>query len=139
MLGWPLNSFLTKRSIRIQKGVTTARDKRIGVLNELIGAVCCYLFRSSPAAAGHYLTKIKFIKFIAWEGRWIDRVSDARATEIKWMIKSRLNPIMFQLLWSCAPVLVSITSFLVFVLQENEPTVSIASTVCYFLSTSPKN
>ncbi|KAH9035079.1 hypothetical protein EDB84DRAFT_1561273 [Lactarius hengduanensis] len=109
VLGWPLNSFLTKRSIRIQKGVMTARDKRMGVLNELIGA-------------------IKFIKFFAWEGRWIDRVSDARATEIKWMIKSRLNSIMFQMLWSCAPVLVSITSFLVFVLQGNELTVSIAFT-----------
>ncbi|KAF8273971.1 multidrug resistance-associated ABC transporter [Lactarius quietus] len=76
LLGWPLNSFLTKRSIRIQKGVMTSRDKRMGVLNELIGAV-------------------KFIKFFAWENRWIDRVSDARATEIKWMIKSRLNSILF--------------------------------------------
>ena len=43
LLGWPLNSFLTKRSIRIQKGVMTARDKRMGVLNELIGAVSYYL------------------------------------------------------------------------------------------------
>ena len=55
------------------------------------------------------------------------------------MIKSRVNSIMFQLLWSCAPVLVSITSFLVFVLQGNELSVSIAFTVCYSLSTSPKN
>lgn len=39
MAGWPLNSFITKRSIRIQKGVLAARDKRMGVLNELIGAV----------------------------------------------------------------------------------------------------
>src|SRR6266702_4643309 len=137
VLGWPLNSFLTKRSIRIQKGVMTARDKRMGVLNELIGAVCYYVFRDLPATADRYLTKIKFIKFFAWEGRWIDRVSDARATEIKWMIKSRINSIMFQLLWSCAPVLVSITSFLVFVLQGNELTVSIAFTVCYPLSNLP--
>ena len=39
-LGWPLNSYITKRSIRIQKGLMAARDKRMGVLNELIGAVC---------------------------------------------------------------------------------------------------
>ena len=130
LLGWPLNSFLTKRSIRIQKGAMTARDKRMGVLNELIGAVCSYLFHDSLANSDRHLTKVKFIKFFAWESRWIDRVSDARATEIKWMIKQRLNSIMFQLLWSCAPVLVSITSFLVFVLQGNELTVSIAFTVC---------
>ena len=49
LLGWPLNSFLTKRSIRIQKGVMTARDKRMGVLNELIGAVCYFLFRDPLA------------------------------------------------------------------------------------------
>jgi len=44
------------------------------------------------------------------------------------MIKARLNSVLFQLLWSCAPVLVSITSFLVFVLQANKLTVSIAFT-----------
>lgn len=73
--------------------------------------------------------KIKFIKFFAWENRWIDRVSDARATEIKWMIKARLNSVLFQLLWSCAPVLVSISSFFAFVLQGNKLTVGIAFTV----------
>lgn len=66
--GWPLNSFIAKRSIRIQKGVLAARDKRMGVLNELIGAV-------------------KFIKFFAWEERWIQRALDAREAEMKWMIK----------------------------------------------------
>ncbi|KAI0003794.1 ABC transporter type 1, transmembrane domain-containing protein [Russula compacta] len=88
-LGWPLNSLIAKRSIRIQKGVMAARDKRMGMLNELIGA-------------------IKFIKFFAWENRWIDRVSDARAVEIKWMVKARLNSILFQLLWSWNELTVSI-------------------------------
>ena len=39
LLGWPLNSYLARRSIRIQKGTLAARDKRMGVLNELIGSV----------------------------------------------------------------------------------------------------
>jgi len=42
-LGWPLNSYIAKRSIRIQKGLMATRDKRMGVLNELIGAVCYLL------------------------------------------------------------------------------------------------
>ncbi|KAH8112485.1 hypothetical protein DFH11DRAFT_1545837 [Phellopilus nigrolimitatus] len=50
--GWPLNSSIAKRTIRIQKGVLAALDKRMGVLNELIGAV-------------------KFTTFFAWEDRWI--------------------------------------------------------------------
>ncbi len=68
ILSWPLNNFVAKRSIRIQKGVSTARDKRMGVLNELISG-------------------IKFIKFFAWEDRWIERVLDAREVEMQWMIK----------------------------------------------------
>ncbi|KAF8890917.1 multidrug resistance-associated ABC transporter [Infundibulicybe gibba] len=109
LAGWPLNSFIARRSIRIQKGVLAARDKRMGVLNELIGAV-------------------KFIKFFAWEGRWIDRALDAREVEMKWMIKARINSVMFYLLWTCAPILVSIISFFAYVMQGKELTVSVAFT-----------
>ena len=38
-LAWPLNRFLVKRRVRIQKGTLAARDKRMGALNELISAV----------------------------------------------------------------------------------------------------
>jgi len=68
--GWPLNSYISRRSIRIQKGVLAARDKRMGVLNELIGAV-------------------KFIKFFAWEERWIQRALNSREAEMKWMVKGK--------------------------------------------------
>ncbi|TFK37295.1 multidrug resistance-associated ABC transporter [Crucibulum laeve] len=113
--GWPLNSFIARRSIRIQKGVLTARDKRMGVLNELIGAV-------------------KFIKFFAWEERWIGRALDARENEMKWMVKARINSVMFYLLWTCAPILVSIISFFVYVMQGNELTVSTAFTAIALFS-----
>ena len=68
ILSWPLNNFVARRAVRIQKGVSVARDKRMGVLNELISAV-------------------KFIKFFAWEDRWVQRVLDAREVEMQWMIK----------------------------------------------------
>ncbi|KAF8887923.1 multidrug resistance-associated ABC transporter [Gymnopilus junonius] len=109
LVGWPLNSFIARRSVRIQKGVLAARDKRMGVLNELIGAV-------------------KFIKFFAWEEKWIGRALDAREAEMKWMIKARVNSVMFYLLWTCAPILVSIVSFLTYVLQGNQLTISTAFT-----------
>ncbi|KAF6756229.1 multidrug resistance-associated ABC transporter [Ephemerocybe angulata] len=109
LLGWPLNSVLSRRSIRIQKGVLGARDKRMGVLNELIGAV-------------------KFIKFFAWEDRWIQRALDAREAEMKWMIKGRINSVMFNLLWTLAPILVSIFSFFAYVWAGNELTISTAFT-----------
>ncbi|KAH9476699.1 ABC transporter 7 [Psilocybe cubensis] len=109
LVGWPLNSFIARRSIRIQKGVLAARDKRMGVLNELIGAV-------------------KFIKFFAWEERWIGKALDAREFEMKWMVKARINSVLFGLLWTTAPILVSIISFMAYVLQGNELTISTAFT-----------
>ncbi|KAH7911841.1 hypothetical protein BJ138DRAFT_1125686, partial [Hygrophoropsis aurantiaca] len=106
---WPLNSYVTKRSIRIQKGVSASRDKRMAVLNELISAV-------------------KFIKFFAWEERWIQRTMDARGVEMDWMVKARINSVMFSALWTTAPILVSLISFFTYVYRGNELTVSTAFT-----------
>ena len=39
LAGWPLNSFVMKQSIRIQKDVMGAQNGRMAVLNDLIGAV----------------------------------------------------------------------------------------------------
>ncbi|KAI0048026.1 multidrug resistance-associated ABC transporter [Auriscalpium vulgare] len=108
-LAAPLNSALAKRSIRINKGLMAARDKRMGVLNELIGA-------------------IKFIKFFAWESRWIERIQDSRNTELSWLFKARANKAAFDGVWELAPVLVSVVSFLIFVLLGNELTVGTAFT-----------
>jgi ABC-type multidrug transport system fused ATPase/permease subunit len=106
---WPINTLLANRAIRIQKGVLAARDKRMGVLNELIGAV-------------------KFIKFFAWENRWIARALDSRNVELDWLIKMRINGILFSAVWTLAPVLVSVFSFFVYVYLGNRLTVSVAFT-----------
>ncbi|KAJ7727894.1 hypothetical protein B0H16DRAFT_1677216 [Mycena metata] len=110
ILGWPLNSYISRRSIRIQKGVLKAKDARMGVLNELISAV-------------------KFIKFFAWEQRWIDRALEARKNEINWMVKARINYVFFYCLWVTAPILISVISFWVYVMSGNELTISTAFTV----------
>ncbi|THU84317.1 multidrug resistance-associated ABC transporter [Dendrothele bispora CBS 962.96] len=109
LAGWPLNAILARRSIRIQKGTLAARDKRMGVLNELIGAV-------------------KFIKFFAWEDRWIGKAMDAREKEMGWMVKARINSVMLYMLWMSAPILVSIISFAVYVALGNKLSISIAFT-----------
>ncbi|KAF8220641.1 hypothetical protein L208DRAFT_1049603, partial [Tricholoma matsutake] len=79
LAGWPLNSFIAQRSIRIQKGLLAARDKRMGVLNELIGSVGSLAF--------HLTFFVKFIKFFVWEERSIEHALDAREHEMKWMTK----------------------------------------------------
>lgn len=47
---------------------------------------------------------------------------------MKWMVKARVNSVLFQLLWTCAPILVSFISFLTYVMLGNELTVATAFT-----------
>ncbi|KZP20527.1 multidrug resistance-associated ABC transporter [Athelia psychrophila] len=105
----PINSLITKKAIKIQKGTSVARDKRMQVVNELISA-------------------IKFIKFFAWEGKWIARVMEARRNEIEWLVKSRINTVFFYMAFALAPVFVAVVSFWAFILSGNEMNVSIAFT-----------
>ncbi|WVQ70586.1 hypothetical protein IAR50_000105 [Cryptococcus sp. DSM 104548] len=106
----PLNSFVSKRSVKITQDLLKARDKRIGVMNELIGA-------------------IQFIKFFAWIEQWKARASTARANEMRQMVRSLVNGIWFSLLWSLAPILVTLVSFFCYiVIEKRELTVSVAFT-----------
>jgi len=81
----------------------------MGVLNELLGA-------------------IKFIKFFAWEGRWTQRTMDARKKELSWLVKSRINSVLFSAIWTLAPILVSVVSFASYIWLGNQLTVSVAFT-----------
>ncbi|KZO90715.1 hypothetical protein CALVIDRAFT_542481 [Calocera viscosa TUFC12733] len=105
----PLNTFMSKLMIKYSTGLSAARDKRMSVMTELIQA-------------------IKFIKFFAWESQWIDRAMKARQEELSWLIKSFINMLMFRALFANVPALVSILSFLVYVAQGKELTVSTAFT-----------
>ncbi|WVQ85985.1 hypothetical protein IAT38_008153 [Cryptococcus sp. DSM 104549] len=112
----PLNSFVSSRSVRITTELLKTRDKRIGVMNELIGA-------------------IQFIKFFAWIEQWKGRAADARAKEMKQMVRSLINGIWFSMLWSLAPILVTLVSFFCYiVIEKRELTVSVAFTAISLFS-----
>ncbi|KAF9533294.1 hypothetical protein CPB83DRAFT_880389 [Crepidotus variabilis] len=106
---WPINNLIARRSVRNQKGSLVAGDKRMSVVNELISA-------------------IKFVKLFAWEEKWIAKTMDAREVEIKWITNTRTNQVFFHLLWTCAPIFVSIVSFFTYVMQGNELTIGVAFT-----------
>ncbi|KAG6809740.1 hypothetical protein H0H92_014907 [Tricholoma furcatifolium] len=109
IIAYQISSYITKLNIRIQKELLAASDKRMAALNELIGA-------------------LKFIKFFAWEERWISRVMEFRDIEISWLIQARINTVLFSLLWSSTPIAISTLSFFVYVMQGNELTTSKAFT-----------
>ena len=94
-----------------------------------------------------YTSQVKFIKFFAWEEQWIKRTLDARENEIRWMRKglfllhakdisntncsgtARTNSVLFSLIWSLAPIFISVTAFFVYVMLGNELTIGTAFTV----------
>ncbi|KZP20509.1 hypothetical protein FIBSPDRAFT_1044782 [Athelia psychrophila] len=105
ILALPETSRVTKLAIRNRKRLSTATDKRMNIMNEM-------------------LADIKFIKFFAWEERWIGRALDAREAEINSMIRARRNAIKVKFIWVATPILVSVAAFATYVLQGNELTVS---------------
>ncbi|KAF7321090.1 ABC bile acid [Mycena chlorophos] len=109
LLGSPLSGALTRNNERIQKGMLQARDARMRVLTEMIGA-------------------IKFIKFSAFEQRWMGKIFAARDVEMGWLILGRINGIGFLGLWNITPVLISVVSFCTYVMLGNALTVSKAFT-----------
>ncbi|KAF8158956.1 multidrug resistance-associated ABC transporter [Mycena galopus ATCC 62051] len=107
--GIPLNNYLAERNAKINKGILTAKDKRMGEVNELLGA-------------------IKFVKFFSWEEMWIGRAMAARNEEMAWRLKGRLNNVLFQCVWSITPILLSIISFFTYVWMGNQLTIAKAFT-----------
>ncbi|CAD6591258.1 MAG: hypothetical protein TREMPRED_006043, partial [Tremellales sp. Tagirdzhanova-0007] len=76
----PANSFLSKRSVKITQELLKARDKRISVMNELLGA-------------------IQFIKFFAWTEQWKGRAAAARSKETTQMARSIINSLFISLVY----------------------------------------
>ncbi|KAJ7470737.1 hypothetical protein FB451DRAFT_1475523 [Mycena latifolia] len=86
---------------------------RVGVLDEMISS-------------------IKFIKFFAWEDRWMEKAMNARADEMEWLSECRMNIVMFYGLWNIAPVSLSLISFATYVWLGNQLTVGTAFAASYF-------
>ncbi|KAG9086499.1 hypothetical protein FRC07_013071, partial [Ceratobasidium sp. 392] len=97
LLAIPINTLLVRKSSALFRGISTMRDKRMRAMNEVILA-------------------IKFIKYSAWESRWISRILKAREEELKWLQTLKLTMFSLTLVWDVVPVLVSAISFAFFTL-----------------------
>ncbi|CAE6439243.1 unnamed protein product [Rhizoctonia solani] len=121
ILTLPINNFLVKRTAVYQRFVSAMRDRRMQAMNEAIQG-------------------IKFIKFSAWESRWIRRVLEARRAEVKWLSKLKLTNFFMSMVWDLVPILVAAIGFSCFTLvAKRELTVDIAFpaiSIFHILSTS---
>ncbi|KAG8746879.1 hypothetical protein FRC12_014196 [Ceratobasidium sp. 428] len=78
-------------------------------------------------AMNEVILAIKFIKYSAWESRWISRILEARDEELRWLKTLKLTTFSLGLLWEVIPVLVSAISFAFFTLvAKRELTADVA-------------
>ncbi|KAH9518523.1 Multidrug resistance-associated protein 1 [Bulinus truncatus] len=95
----PLNAVLANKSRQYQVVQMALKDSRIKLMNEILNG-------------------IKVLKLYAWEGSFEEKVLDIRNKELKVLRKSAYLNAISSFFWTCAPVLVSLSTFAVYVLSS---------------------
>ncbi|GAA5796465.1 hypothetical protein HPULCUR_001837 [Helicostylum pulchrum] len=105
---FPITGLLTKKMSKNYTALTTARDKRNDLINEL-------------------LQGIRMIKYFAWENNWKEKVLEARREEIKKLIDTIIIDVLVGVIYLTAPVLVTVSSFIWYTkVAGNDLTASVA-------------
>ncbi|CAG5119557.1 unnamed protein product, partial [Candidula unifasciata] len=95
----PINALIAHKIKKYQSEQMLLKDARIKLMNEI-------------------LSGIKVLKLYAWEESFQDQVLEIRNKELKVLKKAAYLNALTAFFWSCAPVLVSLTTFGVFVLSS---------------------
>ncbi|TFK22034.1 multidrug resistance-associated ABC transporter [Coprinopsis marcescibilis] len=88
----PLNLFAGKIFVGAQEGLMDARDERVGLTNEILGA-------------------IRTLKFMAWERNFEKRVLGIRARELKYQKAHYRIEIVWNAVWNMSPILAMLATF----------------------------
>ena len=105
----PITKCISKKLSMIQRELMKVKDKRINTTSEAFEGV-------------------KLIKLQAWERSFLQRISGIRSNELSVLRRYVFVQTLSQCLWNTTPYLVSVLSFLVFVLLGNKLTTTIAFT-----------
>ncbi|XP_029305645.1 LOW QUALITY PROTEIN: ATP-binding cassette sub-family C member 2 [Cottoperca gobio] len=92
----PINALLAIKARKIQIENMEFKDKRLKIMNEILNG-------------------IKILKLYAWEPSFQSQVEDIRGQELKVMRKFAYLSSVSTFIFSCAPALVSLATFAVFV------------------------
>ena len=109
ILAVPLNALITIKMRGYQLDQMTNKDKRIKLMNELLGG-------------------IKVIKLYGWETSFIDQVQEIRGKEEKVLRKAAWMTAMMSFIWTTVPFLTIAVSFITYIFMDggNELTAQIA-------------
>ncbi|KAI8979837.1 hypothetical protein BDF20DRAFT_871958 [Mycotypha africana] len=92
LICFPITGYFTRKMSTNFTALTTAKDRRNELVNEL-------------------LQGIRMIKFFAWEGNWKKKVNAARNEEMRKIIKAIVFEVLVNLLFVVVPVIVTACTF----------------------------
>jgi ABC-type multidrug transport system fused ATPase/permease subunit len=112
----PVNMYIANQFSTVQKKILAATDARIHTTNEV-------------------LTNVRIIKYFAWEQRFLAAVDEKRQVEMRHLRSRYIVWAAAATIWSGAPVLITILTFLVYTLVEKKDLVpSVAFTALSLFS-----
>ncbi|XP_074964156.1 ATP-binding cassette sub-family C member 2 isoform X1 [Phalacrocorax aristotelis] len=95
----PINAFLVAKAKTIQVRNMKTKDERMNIMSEILNG-------------------IKILKLFAWEPSFEKRVNEIRARELKDLVNFSYLQSISIFVFTCAPFLVSLASFAVYVLVD---------------------
>ncbi|XP_019740371.1 multidrug resistance-associated protein 1 isoform X1 [Hippocampus comes] len=97
----PVNAFIAMKTKTYQVAQMKSKDSRIKLMNEMLNG-------------------IKVLKLYAWELAFKSKVSDIRESELRVLKKAAYLGAMSTFTWVCAPFLVALSTFTVYVLVDDK-------------------
>ncbi|KAM9784084.1 multidrug resistance-associated protein 1 [Syngnathus typhle] len=97
----PINAFIAMKTKTYQVAQMKSKDSRIKLMNEMLNG-------------------IKVLKLYAWELAFKGKVSDIRESELRVLKKAAYLGAVSTFTWVCAPFLVALSTFAVYVLVDEK-------------------
>ncbi|KAH9067580.1 ATP-binding cassette transporter [Lactarius vividus] len=111
----PLNHFAGKVVVGAQENLMKARDERVALMNEVLGA-------------------IRMLKFMAWERNFEKRVLKIRERELKFQKLNYIIEVLWNAIWNASPMIVTLVAFFHFAVIKNQtltPSVAFTSVAVF--------
>ncbi|KAI1319615.1 hypothetical protein EDD11_003608 [Mortierella claussenii] len=120
---FPVQHFAAKKYSRIQEQLMETRDRRVGLMSEL-------------------LQGIRMIKFFTWETNIQRKIMEVRDQELRRFVRLYIVSTLFNLLWFGSPILVTVMAFTSFTKLEHKeltPPIAFSSMAIFILLRNPLN
>ncbi|ORZ00940.1 ABC transporter type 1, transmembrane domain-containing protein [Syncephalastrum racemosum] len=123
LIALPSTYLTSRRLVEVQKQLSEAKSWRTRLLQDLI-------------------ENIRPTKFLAWERKWEQVISDARSEELVQLLKLYTQNTILTLIWLLAPVFVATISFAWYTLVDKkilDPSTAFVSIVLFSMLRDPLN